>query len=138
MNMDKQLSLISFLIIVLFVSVFVQLHIAGQSIAQQTAVSNPGSSGSSGQTPDDAVIGHLQTRDKILTIRCSTHGPLYTVKSKDGKLLAVDLSSKDLYAEFPDLKEIVESGLAGEDASLRGINFLIRKAPMRDNKTKIS
>lgn len=123
MNRVKKLSVISFFIFVLLICVCLHLHIAGQSMAQQTEVSDPGINGPSHQTPNGAVIGHLKTRDKILTIRSGTDGPLYTVKSKDGKLLAVDLPTKDLYAEFPDLKKIVESGFAGQDASLRGMNF---------------
>ena len=119
MNMDKKFSIISSLIILLFFSVCLQLNIARQCIAQQATVSNPDNNVFSAQTGNDAVIGHLQTKDKILTIRSGADGPLYTVKSKDGELLAVDLTTEDLYAEFPDLKKIIETGFAGEDASLR-------------------
>jgi len=119
MNINKKISIISFLIILLFLSVCLQLNIARQCIAQQTAASNPESNVFSAQTGDDAVIGHLQTKDKIVTIRSDTDGPLYTVKSKDGEILAIDLTTEDLYAEFPELKNIIENGLAGEDARVR-------------------
>ncbi len=119
MNPAKKISVISFLIFALYVCVCFQLHIVDYAIAQQTSISNPANNVPADQIEEGGVIGHIQTRDKTITIRSGSDGPLYTVKSVDGKVLAVDLSLDDLYAEFPDLKEIVENGLAGDDASLR-------------------
>ncbi|MDB9822292.1 hypothetical protein OAC89_01150 [Deltaproteobacteria bacterium] len=59
------------------------------------------------------VIGHLKTRDKLITIRLGSDGPLYTVKSHDGKVIAMDLPADELYAQFPELKDMVERGIAG-------------------------
>lgn len=65
------------------------------------------------------VIGHLEKRDKIITIRTGPDGPLYTVETKDGKILAVNLPAEKLFAEFPELKNVLERGLAIDDATLR-------------------
>lgn len=65
------------------------------------------------------VIGHLKKKDMIITIRTSPEGLLYTVETKDGKPLAVNLPDEKLYAEFPDLKNDIEKGIAIGDATYR-------------------
>jgi hypothetical protein len=64
------------------------------------------------QLDSGSVIGHLKTRDKLITIRTGSHGPVYTVKSEDGTVLAVNLPASEISARFPDLKGIVERGVA--------------------------
>ncbi len=49
----------------------------------------------------------------MITIRSGSNGPLYTVKSKDGTVLAVDLPAGEVVARFPDLKTVVDRGVAG-------------------------
>jgi hypothetical protein len=58
------------------------------------------------------VIGRLVTAGKVITIRTGPAGPLFTVSSADGALLAAGLSSGELSDRFPDLKEVVEEGVA--------------------------
>jgi hypothetical protein len=70
------------------------------------------------QSSENPVIVQIQTRDKILIIRSGDKGRLYTVKSRDGVLLAADLTAAEIEKKFPDLKKILEKGLAG-DATLR-------------------
>ncbi len=65
------------------------------------------------------VIGHLKKRDKVITIRKGPDGPLYTVEGKGGKTLAVNLPAEKLVAEFPDLKNVIENGMAVDDAAYR-------------------
>jgi hypothetical protein len=65
------------------------------------------------------LIGHLKTKNKLITIRRGPDGPLYTVETKDGKILAVNLPAEKLYAKFPELKKVLERGMAIEDASNR-------------------
>ena len=71
----------------------------------------PQESKPSRQTSAGPVIGHLETRDKKITIRTGSDGPLYTVKSESGKILAVDLPAGELSDRFPELKDIVERGI---------------------------
>ncbi len=60
----------------------------------------------------EPVVGHLKTRDKVITIRTGAAGPLYTVTSENGTVLATDLSPAELSARFPDLERVVKSGIA--------------------------
>ena len=69
--------------------------------APRTAHQNPG-----------PVVVQLKTRDKLIAIRTGTNGPLYTVTSNDGQTLAVDLPATELSAKFPELKAVVERGVA--------------------------
>ncbi|MFC1451818.1 PEGA domain-containing protein [Verrucomicrobiota bacterium] len=57
-------------------------------------------------------IGHLRTRDKLITIRTGPDGPLWTVRSDSGAVLAEDLSAAALSAKFPELRDVVEGGIA--------------------------
>ena len=61
---------------------------------------------------DSPVVCYLKTRDKIITIRCGAHGPLYTVKGHNGEMLAENISASQIRARFPELRGIVEDGLA--------------------------
>ena len=66
----------------------------------------------SGEETDSPVVCYLKTRDKIITIRCGAHGPLYTVKGHDGKMLGENISALQLRERFPELRGIVEDSLA--------------------------
>ena len=69
-------------------------------------------SGNSPESITGPVIGHLKTNDKLITIQVRPDGPLYTVTSNEGVVLAVDLPEKELVAKFPELKEVIEQGVA--------------------------
>ena len=66
-----------------------------------------------------AVIGHLEFRDKVVTIFSSSSGPRYTIATKEGKMIAARLGEEELLAEFPDLYQSIKTGEAGNDASLQ-------------------
>ena len=87
--------------------------VAPPAIAEtKVDASEPEQSEPSAKTPANPVIGHLEMKDKLITIRTGSAGPLYTVKSKDGKVLAEDLDPAELSAKFPELKDVVEQGVA--------------------------
>ena len=69
--------------------------------------------------PVGPIIGHLETRDKRITVRSGPDGPVYTVKSDDGKILAEGVPQSQLLARFPELESLVEHGIAADDARLR-------------------
>jgi hypothetical protein len=73
------------------------------------------------------VMGYLQSRDKIVTIITGPKGTVYTVKTKDGKTLAMDLNEKDLETKYPAIFHQVKYGLAGNDATLRNNTSAPRK-----------
>ncbi|MDP6470356.1 MAG: DUF4974 domain-containing protein [Pseudomonadales bacterium] len=82
------------------------VHIKEESVTITPSVS-PSHGGSS-----EPVVGHLKTRDKVITIRAGEGGPLYTIKSEGGAILAADLTHEELAAKFPDLKRVVQGGIA--------------------------
>jgi hypothetical protein len=65
-----------------------------------------------------SVIGHLESRDRIITVSKGPKGPLYTIKTKDGKILATRIDEKSLQAKYPDIYHQVKTGIAGNDARL--------------------
>ena len=74
-----------------------------------------------------AVIGYLEKRDRMITIKASPRGPVYSVATKEGKILHENLSAEQLKAQSPELHELIKTGVAGDarmgnstiDASLR-------------------
>ncbi len=84
-----------------------------------------------------SVIGYLQTRDKIVTISRGAKGSVYTVKAKDGKVLASDLNEKDFEEKYPTLFNQVKYGLAGNDATLRKSSLQAPISPINRGTQKI-
>jgi len=62
------------------------------------------------------IVGHLELRDKNITILAGPDGPLYTVSSKDGKVLDRGLDAQEMQAKYPVLYEKLKTGTAGNDA----------------------
>lgn len=125
--MARQTLLISCPIIVfLFLFIQPQQSLSGEEAPAAEAVGNEISNQSSG----DPVIGQIRTKDKVLIIRSGAEGRNYTVKSKDGDLLADDLNTGELEARFPELKDVIENGLAG-DASVHMNNVPDKKVPVK-------
>ena len=69
-----------------------------------------------------AVIGHLRTRDEIITVHSSHEGPTFTIETMGGTRLEQDLSYDELQAARPGVHAIIQRGVAQEkpvlDASL--------------------
>ena len=65
-----------------------------------------------GEQSKGSVIGRLKTRDQVITITTGTDGLLYTIKSKEGGLIALNISGEELASRFPDLHEQMEKSLA--------------------------
>jgi|WetSurMetagenome_2_1015567.scaffolds.fasta_scaffold441910_1 hypothetical protein len=79
-----------------------------------TAQGNIGQAAPKGAT----VIGHLESKDRVITVSQGTKGPLYTITTKEGKVLASKMDEKSLQAKYPDLYHQVKDGVAGNDARL--------------------
>jgi hypothetical protein len=65
-----------------------------------------------GERSKGSVIGSLKTRDQVITITVGPDGPLYTIKSKEGDVIALNISGEELASRFPDLHEKMEKSLA--------------------------
>jgi hypothetical protein len=59
------------------------------------------------------VIGTMQSRDRIVTVKTGTAGIVYSIATKDGKSLYENVSPEKLKAEAPALHEFIESGVGG-------------------------
>jgi hypothetical protein len=81
-----------------------------QAMVEEEAVM---SQAQEGEQPDGTVIGHLETRDQVISIRTGPDGPLYTIRSKKGQEIATQLTREELAARFPDLHEKIEKSMAG-------------------------
>ncbi len=73
---------------------------------------------------DFPVIGHIEKRDRTITIKAGPKGTVYSVKSADGKVLFENLTEEQLRAQAPELHEFIKSAVVGGsgaamDASVR-------------------
>lgn len=59
------------------------------------------------------VIGSMQNRDRIVTIKTGPTGIVYSISTKDGKNLYENISPEKLQAEAPAIHDFIESGTAG-------------------------
>jgi len=64
-------------------------------------------------SPDFPVIGYIERRDRTITIKSSPKGPVYSVKTSEGKVLFENLSAEQLRAQAPELHEFIKSAVAG-------------------------
>jgi hypothetical protein len=69
--------------------------------------------GSVKATTNYPVIGYLEKRDRTITIKAGPKGPLYSVKTSDGKVLCENLSQEQLTAQAPELGEFLKTAVAG-------------------------
>jgi hypothetical protein len=73
---------------------------------------------------DLPVICYLEQRDRTITVKAGPKGPVYSVRSADGKVLYENLSIEQLSAQAPKLGEFLKTAVAGAagaktDARLR-------------------
>ncbi len=71
------------------------------------------SSGSVKPADTYPVIGYLEKRDRNITIKAGPKGPLYSVKTADGKVLCENLSAEQLQAQAPEIAQFLKSAVAG-------------------------
>ena len=64
---------------------------------------------------DFPVVGYIEKRDRTITIKAGPKGPVYSVKTADGKVLGENLSREQLSAQAPELGEFLKTAVA--DAS---------------------
>ena len=67
------------------------------------------------KAPPAATLGFLETREHFVEIKAGEKGP-YTVRAKNGKVLAESLSAERLQAQFPKLHQIVRGVAWNSDA----------------------
>ena len=72
------------------------------------------------------IIGYLEKRGQTITIKAGPKGPVYDVRTAEGKVLFENVSAEQLSAKAPELNEFLKSAVAGNsgkgvvvDASVR-------------------
>jgi len=63
------------------------------------------------------VIVHLEKRNEVVTIISGHEGLLYTVRTKDGRVLGQNLSEQELQANLPDIYNSLKRSYAGGNQS---------------------
>ena len=62
---------------------------------------------------DYPVICYLEQRDRTITVKAGPKGPVYSVKTADGKVLYDNLPIEQLSAQAPKLGEFLRTAVAG-------------------------
>lgn len=62
---------------------------------------------------DFPVIGFIEKRDRTITIKAGPKGPVYSVKTADGKVLFDNCSMEQLVAQAPELGKDLKTAVAG-------------------------
>lgn len=65
--------------------------------------------------PENPPVGVVSTLTYEFTLHAGPEGTLYTVRDRDGKEIAREISSQDLAADFPALSEELRGLWAGND-----------------------
>jgi hypothetical protein len=74
------------------------------------------------------VIGYLEKRDRVITIKSGPKGAVYSVATKSGKVLLENVTAEQLRAQAPEIHQLIKTGYAG-DARIKA--SAIRDASIR-------
>lgn len=58
------------------------------------------------------VLVHLETRDAVITAMTSPDGPVYTVRTRGGRILAQHLSEHELRVQLPSIHRLLKTSYA--------------------------
>lgn len=86
--------------------------------SQQAQTSTPAATVKAGA--EFPVVGFIEKRDRTIIIKAGPKGPVYTVKTTDGKVLYENLSKEQLSAQAPELGEFLKTAVAGS-AGKKGV-----------------
>src|SRR5262245_2177644 len=74
------------------------------------------------ETGPYVVIGYLEHRDHLVTIKTGDQGTVYSVTNrKDGKLLYENLTAEQLKSRSPEIHDFIEAAEAGQATNLATI-----------------
>ena len=63
------------------------------------------------------VIVHLEMRNEVVTVMSGHEAPVYTVMTKDGRILVQHLSEHELQAKLPNIYHLLKTSYAGDQTS---------------------
>ena len=61
------------------------------------------------------VIVSLETRNEVVSIMSGYEGPVYTVTTKDGRILGEQLSEQELQVKLPNIYHFVKTSYADDE-----------------------
>lgn len=64
------------------------------------------------ETGPYVVIGQLQHRERVVTIKTGDQGTVYSVQNNDGKILYENVSAAELQAKAPEIHDFIEGSHA--------------------------
>lgn len=85
--------------------------------AAALAIDSPTSSGAIAPPADAGVVGHFETREHRVTWLSTSDGPLFTVRTNDGSLLASDMTVTEVGERFPALRDFTRGFAATPDGT---------------------
>ena len=59
------------------------------------------------------VIGHLEHRDRLVTVKSGAAGTVFSARGKDGKILFENLTAEQLKVQSPDIHDFIDAATAG-------------------------
>ncbi len=65
---------------------------------------------------DEPVVGYLAMRDHVLTLFSSPGGTLYTVRTREGRILLSRATEFELAAQLPRIHKQIRSLIAGSSS----------------------
>ena len=61
------------------------------------------------------VIGHMEHRDRIITIKAGAQGTVYSAKTKDGKVIFDNLTADQLKIQSPEIHDFIAADVGSGD-----------------------
>ncbi len=113
--------------------------LAGASFVFAESPATPQPKATATNAPPADTLGFIETRDRSIEMKAGDTGS-YTVRTKDGKILAERISASQLQAQFPQLHQIVQYGYARDDDASLNLNPSARRImhPADSNGARLS
>ena len=83
------------------------------SCSTRVAKTTPTNPSATAENANFTVIGTMQSRDRIVTVKTGSAGIVYSIATLDGQRLYENISAEKLKAQAPALHDFIEGGLAG-------------------------
>ena len=61
------------------------------------------------------VIIYLETRNEVVSIMSGYEGPVYTVTTKDGRIIGKNLSENELQVKLPEIYHFLKTSYADDE-----------------------
>ena len=104
------------------VSLLAALALAGCESSESAPQGSLPAASAPAQPSGTYTLGYLVTRDYRVELLSGAKGPLFTVMTTDGELVAANLTEETLAMDYPALHTVVGSSVAGRDMTWAGLD----------------